>query len=220
MFTGLIQSLGTIRRVERRGGGLRLQLAPEPRFDHLVLGESIAVDGACLTVVCFDPTTFDVEVSPETMARTTLGQARIGEARHLERALSVGDRLGGHIVLGHVDGVGTLAARRESGDYTFLTYEVPAGLERYLIAKGSIAIDGVSLTVNAISGTRFEVAIIPHTAAATHLARKSTGAGVNLETDVLAKHVERLLAAFRDDPGAGGPPAGLTAEKLARLGFE
>ncbi len=129
--------------------------------------------------------------------------------------MRVGDRLGGHIVQGHVDGVGTLRSIRPSGEYTFLEYEVPAALVRYLIPKGSIAIDGVSLTVNDIEGARFRVAIIPHTAEVTHLTRKRAGDPVNLEADMLAKHVERLLVAFT----GGKEEAGLSLERLAELGL-
>ncbi|MFN7950824.1 MAG: riboflavin synthase [bacterium] len=213
MFTGLIQSLGTIRRREPRAGGLRFRIETESPFENVVLGESIAVDGACLTVVTFAGRHFEIDASPETLARTTLGSRREGDPVHLERAMRVGDRLGGHIVLGHVDGVGKLVDRRTSGEYTFLGYEAPAEVLPYLVPKGSIAIDGVSLTVNAITDPRFEVAIIPHTATHTHLARKAVGDTVNLEADILAKHVARLLEAWR------APTGGVTRELLAKHGF-
>ncbi|MBK7977482.1 MAG: riboflavin synthase [Deltaproteobacteria bacterium] len=215
MFTGLIQALGTIRRREARAGGVRFEIESATPFEDVELGESIAVDGACLTVVSFSGARFEIDASPETLAKTTLGARREGHLVHLERAMRVGDRLGGHIVLGHVDGVGKLMARRVEGDYTFLTYEAPAEVLPYLVPKGSIAIDGVSLTVNALTDPRFEIAIIPHTSAHTHLTRKGVGEGVNLEADVLAKHVGRLLEAWRDTTSGGA----LTREFLEKHGY-
>lgn len=213
MFTGLIQALGTIRRREPRAGGLRFRIETEVPFEEVLIGESIAVDGACLTVVSFAGKQFEIDASPETLARTTLGGRREGDPVHLERAMRVGDRLGGHIVLGHVDGVGKLADRRSAGGYTFLRYEAPPEVLPYLVPKGSIAIDGVSLTVNTITDPRFDVAIIPHTATHTHLTRTPVGEPVNLEADILAKHVARLLDAWRT------PSGGVTRELLAKHGF-
>ncbi len=215
MFTGLIESLGTLRGRSPRAAGVRLAIECASPADAWKLGESIAVDGACLTVVAFDGGRFEVEASPETLARTTLGERRTGDLLHLERAMRLGDRLGGHLVLGHVDGVGHLESKREAGDYTFLSYQAPADLLPLLVSKGSIAVDGVSLTVNAIRDAEFEVAVIPHTAGHTHLTRRSVGDGVNLEADVLAKHVARLLEAWR------GPtaPSGVTRELLEKHGF-
>lgn len=215
MFTGLIQALGTIRRREARAGGVRFEIESEHAFENVEFGESIAIDGTCLTVVSFAGARFEIDASPETLAKTTLGTRREGHLVHLERAMRLGDRLGGHIVLGHVDGVGKLVARRAEGDYTFLSYEAPAEVLPYLVPKGSIAIDGVSLTVNALSDPRFEIAIIPHTSSHTHLTRRAVGEGVNLEADVLAKHVARLLEAWRS-PAAGG---GITRELLERHGY-
>ncbi len=215
MFTGLIEALGTIRRRESRAGGVRFEIESERPFEDVELGESIAVDGACLTVVSFAGARFEIDASPETLAKTTLGSRREGHPVHLERAMRVGDRLGGHIVLGHVDGVGKLVSRRVEGDYTFLTYEAPGEVLPYLVPKGSIAIDGVSLTVNGLADPRFEIAIIPHTSSHTHLTRKAVGEGVNLEADVLAKHVGRLLEAWRAPAASGG----LTRDFLERHGY-
>ena len=217
MFTGLVQMLGRIARKDPAGNGVTVRIeTPEP-LEDVALGESIAVDGACLTVTSFEPGAFTVDASPETLARTTLGDRSIGDPVHLERALRVGDRLGGHMVLGHVDGLGSLVSTRISGDYTFLTYEAPPEVLPYLVPKGSIAVDGVSLTVNEIEGSRFSVAIIPHTSTETHLTRRAVGEHVNLEADVLAKHVARLLEAWRgQEPAAGG---GVTRELLAEHGF-
>jgi riboflavin synthase len=163
----------------------------------VALGESIAVDGACLTVTARRGRRFAVDLSPETVRRTTLGQAPVGARVNLERALRLADRLGGHLVLGHVDGVGRLERITLDGDWRLYRFSAPRALGRYLVEKGSIAVDGVSLTVFACRGSAFSVALIPHTLAATTLGAKRPGAAVNLEADVLMKHVERLLRPVR-----------------------
>lgn len=193
MFTGLIQDVGEVERLEK-GARTRLTLRstklPTGKLDH---GESIAVDGCCLSVVDQGPGWFAVDVSPETLARTSLGGYRQGTKVNLERALALGDRLGGHMVLGHVDGVGRIVDKSTEGDFLRLDFEVPAEVEPWLIGKGSVAIDGISLTVNTVEGRRFSVMLIPETQAATTLAHKAVGAEVNLEGDVIGKYVARLL---------------------------
>lgn len=207
MFTGLIESVGTVLRVNDGAQGRRFRLAPgTPGFSaaELALGESVACDGCCLTVVAtYAPEpgsspqgAFDVEVSPETLSRTTLGEWQPGRAVNLERAMRADGRFGGHIVLGHVDGVGRIVDRAQVGDFTELWIEVPAELMRYVVEKGSIAADGISLTVNAVDDARARIrfTLIPHTLQHTSWGLRPVGARVHLEADALAKHVERLLA--------------------------
>ena len=179
-----------------RGGGSRLTLAPTRRLSRLILGESIAVDGACLTVTSGNGKHFTVDVSPETLRRTTAGKLSRGSRVNLERSLRLGDRLGGHIVLGHVDGVGRLDAVTTEGDWVLYRFRAPKPVWPYLVEKGSIAVDGVSLTVAAIDEVRFTVCLIPHTCAVTTLGALAPGARVNLEVDILAKYVQRLLVAY------------------------
>ncbi len=213
MFTGLVEGVGEIRGSSRLAEGLRLTVALPFPADELALGESVSVAGACLTVVEVSSKAATFEVSPETLARTTLALKKVGDRVNLERALKLGDRLGGHLVTGHVDGRGALRERREGPEHLQLKFEMPAPLSRYVIEKGSIAIDGVSLTVNTCQGNAFTVNIIPHTAQMTTLAKLRPGDQVNLETDIIGKYVEKLL-------GARSPESpGVTAELLARHGF-
>ncbi|MHB8069484.1 MAG: riboflavin synthase [Desulfobaccales bacterium] len=213
MFTGLVEGLGEIRGVKRQAEGLRLTVALSFPAAELILGESVAVAGACLTVVEVTSRAAAFEVSPETLARTTLALKKTGDRVNLERALKLGDRLGGHLVTGHVDGRGVLRERREGPEHLQLQFEMPPALSRYVIEKGSIAVDGVSLTVNTCQGHNFTVNIIPHTAQATTLENLRVGGQVNLETDIIGKYVEKLL-------GVKSPEApGVTAEFLARHGF-
>ncbi|MEW6657807.1 MAG: riboflavin synthase [Thermodesulfobacteriota bacterium] len=212
MFTGLVEGVGEIRSSSRQAEGLRLTVALPFPAAELALGESVAVAGACLTVVEVASRSAAFEVSPETLARTTLALKKAGDRVNLERALKLGDRLGGHLVTGHVDGRGVLRERREGPEHLQLKFEMPGALSRYVIEKGSIAIDGVSLTVNACQGNTFTVNIIPHTAQVTTLGKLRVGDQVNLETDIIGKYVEKLL-------GAKSESAGVTAELLARHGF-
>ncbi len=197
MFTGLVAVTGTLAARAPRGPGARLTI--QARFDDgpLVLGESIAVDGACLSVDAFDAGGFEVDASSETLARTTLGRLDAGSHVHLERALRAGDRLGGHMVTGHVDGVGSLVERRPVGECIWMQFRVPSELARFVAEKGSIAVDGVSLTVNAVKGDRFEVTLIPQTLEKTKLGTLSPGQPVNLEVDLVARYVARLVSAER-----------------------
>jgi len=193
MFTGIIQTTGLVERVTSRGGGARLTLAPSRRLGRLALGESIAIDGACLTVTSGNGKHFTVDVSPETLRRTTAAGLARGSRVNLERSLRLGDRLGGHIVLGHVDGVGRLDAVTPEGDWVLYRFRAPRPIWPYLVEKGSIAVDGVSLTVFRCQDGRFTVALIPHTLAQTTLADRVPGDHVNLEADVMLKHIESLL---------------------------
>jgi riboflavin synthase len=213
VFTGIVEDVGRIAAIEPEGTGARLVVETgDIDAGALAIGESVAVDGACLTVTertgprGGTPARFAVYASAETLSRTTLGDRRPGDAVNLERALRLGDRLGGHIVQGHVDATGTVDSMRPEGESVRLGVAVPAGLARYLVEKGSIAVDGVSLTINRVEDRRegsahaatvVEVNLIPHTLARTALASKKPGARVNIEADLLAKHLERL-AFFRE----------------------
>jgi riboflavin synthase len=198
MFTGLVEDTGTVTRADRRSDALVLAIRPgRIPLGELALGESICHDGACLTVTEVGRDAVTVLAGAETLARTTLGSLRVGKRVNLERALRVGDRLGGHWVTGHIDGTGELVVRRDLGANLVLGVRAPQALLRYIVEKGSIAIAGVSLTVNAVDPETFSVAIIPHTREHTTLGDLSPGDRVNLEVDILAKHVEKLIATGR-----------------------
>lgn len=194
MFTGIVQGVGRIARHEPRGGDLRLwiEVGALP-FEAVTLGESIAVSGVCLTVVEYDSERFAADVSTQTLARTTLGRLEAGAPVNLERALRAGDRLGGHLVSGHVDGLGQVLAIEADARSQRWRLGAPRALLRYIAEKGSICIDGVSLTVNAVGIDWFEVNLVPHTIEHTAFAALRPGAAVNLEVDLLARYVERLL---------------------------
>ncbi|MEB2283177.1 MAG: hypothetical protein B6D46_05400 [Polyangiaceae bacterium UTPRO1] len=192
MFTGIIECVGTIATVRRSRGDAELTVTS--RLRGLGLGESIAVNGACMTVAARRGATFSVLVSAESLRRTTLGALRRGDPVNLERSLRLSDRLSGHFVFGHVDGTGAVVAITPEGGSALYRFSLPAGLARFLVEKGSIAVDGVSLTVFDCDRRSFTVAVIPHTAAATTLGRKQPGDRVNLETDMLARYVDRAVA--------------------------
>lgn len=194
MFTGLVEDVGTLIRADHRDGALELGVRPK-QIDvaSLVVGESICHDGVCLTVTDVGRGAYTVVAGAETLARTTLSTARIGGRVNLERALRVGDRLGGHWVAGHVDRTGEVAARRDLGSNLVFDIRVAEDVLRYVVVKGSIAVAGVSLTVNAVDREAFSVAIIPHTRNHTTLGELRIGDPVNLETDILGKYVEKLL---------------------------
>jgi riboflavin synthase len=202
MFTGLVECTGVVAARSRRGPSERLTLSAP--LTGYVLGESIAVSGACLTVVDHAAGRFDVDVSAETLARTTLGRLQVGNKVNLERSLKLGDRLGGHLVSGHVDGLAKVISVEASGEARAITFETAEELAPYIAAKGSVALDGVSLTVNGVSGSRFWVMIIPHTLAVTTLAQCAPGHELNLEVDLVARYVVRYLQAGgqRPDPDA------------------
>jgi riboflavin synthase len=204
MFTGIITDVGEIAALERRGD-LRARIRAGFPADTLALGASVACDGVCLTVVDrgaeADGAWFAVDVSAETVSKTTLGDWAQGRRVNLERALKVGDELGGHIVTGHVDGVGVVVATRPDGDSTRVTFEAPAALAPFVAPKGSIAIDGASLTVNEVDGARFGVNLIPHTKQWTTFGDLAAGRRVNIEIDVLARYVARLRETMGQDAG-------------------
>ncbi|GAB4177457.1 MAG: riboflavin synthase [Wenzhouxiangellaceae bacterium] len=194
MFTGIIQAMGRLVHAQPAAGGMRIVAACERLADFgLRTGDSVAVNGVCLTVLEPGPERFSADLSAETLARTTLGRLRPGAMLNLEPALKAGDPLGGHLVTGHVDGLATLLACEPLGDNRCLAFEAPDRLARYIAAKGSVAIDGVSLTVNRVAGPRFDVNLIPHTLAVTTLGSLTPGDEVNLEIDPLARYLERLL---------------------------
>jgi riboflavin synthase len=192
MFSGIVAAVGRITRIEKRPNGVRLAVsAARLGMDDVAIGDSIAVNGVCLTVVSKSPTTFEADVSDESLS-CTVGLDAPGEA-NLEKALRVSDRLGGHIVTGHVDGVGEVIRMEPTGDNFTLAIRAPAGLARYIARKGSIAVQGVSLTVNDVNGPEFGMNIIPHTLSATTLRHCRPGTRVNLEVDPIARYVERML---------------------------
>jgi riboflavin synthase len=192
MFSGIVAAIGRIESTRAAGDGLRLRIAARGLdLSDVAIGDSIAIHGVCHTVVAKDAKSFEVDTSNATREVTTGLEA--GRDVNLEKSLRLADRLGGHLVSGHVDGVGTVVAFDDLGGSSRLVVEAPAPLARYIARKGSICIDGVSLTVNAVDGTRFEVNLIPHTLAATTLGRLTQGARVNLEVDMLARYVERML---------------------------
>lgn len=198
MFTGIIEELGEVRSITGSDEGARLWVRAGGVLDGARVGESIAVSGVCLTIVALEGAAFAADVVAETLRRTTLGGLRSGDPVNLERPLRLDQRLGGHIVQGHVDGVGTVTAVRPEGDGVWMEIAPPPALMRYLVEKGSVAVDGVSLTVAGISeSVGFAVALIPHTLEVTTLGRRGVGDRVNVEVDVLAKHVERLMEGVR-----------------------
>ena len=215
MFTGLVQTVGHIGRLERRHDGARLAIDASSSFlDGVGVGDSIAVSGVCLTVVALHGDRFQVDVSHETLDRTTLGERRSHDRLNLEKALTLSTPLGGHFVNGHVDGVGRLLSREDRTDAVYVTVEAPANLGRYIAEKGSICVDGVSLTVNGVSGACFQLTLIPHTLAVTALSEWHPGTCVNLEVDLIARYLERLLCA-----GAVPAASGIDEKFLAEHGF-
>jgi len=219
MFTGLVQQVGTVLSLERDSKGATINIGCT--FPALVLGESIATHGVCLTVIRDTGRGFLAEASDETLAKSVLGELRVNERVHLERALGANDKLGGHLVTGHVDGVGRIVERVPLGDAVRVVFEVPDALAPFLAPKGSITIDGVSLTVNGASGNRFDVALVPFTRKETVFDDLPVGSRVNLEVDILAKYVARLLGrpgVDGIDPGGPGT-SGVTLDLLRKHGY-
>lgn len=194
MFTGLIEEIGYIRRINSTGEGAGLIIGAEKILADLKVGDSIAVSGPCLTVTAAGKDSFTAWAMPETLQRSNLSSLGPGQAVNLERALALGDRLGGHLVSGHVDAVVTLTGRRQQGEAHIISFDMPENLERYIISKGSVALDGVSLTVIDVDQDSFSVGLIPHTAAETTLGQKERGASINLEVDMIGKYVEKMLS--------------------------
>jgi riboflavin synthase len=219
MFTGIIEGIGTIREIRPEGQGRRMTIDADFLLERTRIGDSISVSGACLTVVMIDDKRFKVDVSPETLSKTTFGSARIGERVNLERSLRLSDRIDGHLVSGHIDGMGTVALKQRNGNATVITFQVPESISHYIIKKGSVAVDGISLTVNNCGINSFEVSIIPHTAKLTTIGFKKVGDLVNIETDMIGKYVERFIAGKRHDKGEKGAGGSLDMEFLAKTGF-
>jgi riboflavin synthase len=218
MFTGIIESLGTVAAMESRGGDLRLTVrAPGLNLAGARLGDSIAVNGVCLTVTTLDDERFAADVSRESLSVTTLGELGIGDRVNLEQALTLATRLGGHLVSGHVDGVGELLAMEADARSTRVQFRAPDPLARYIAAKGSITIDGASLTVNHIDGAIFDVNIIPHTWGLTRFSVYRIGSRVNLEVDLVARYLERLVLGER--AAESGSNSSLSEHWLAEQGF-
>lgn len=216
MFTGIIQAIGKIAAIEEKGGDARLRIGTgKLDMRGVQIGDSIAVGGVCLTAVECSAREFSADVSGETLSRTTLGRLRAGDPVNLEKALTLATPLGGHLVSGHVDGVGAVAGRRDDGRSVRFRFRAPETLARYIAEKGSICIDGVSLTVNAVQGAEFEVNLVPHTLRETTLHRLQIGSEVNLEVDILARYLERLMLG----EGAAESSSAITREFLARHGF-
>ncbi len=213
MFTGIIEELGVIRRITSARAGARLEVSAHTVLSDAKLGDSIAVNGVCLTVVAQGTDWFAADVSAETLRRTSLKQAAAGTRVNLERAMAANGRFGGHIVQGHVDGTGEFQEARPSGDGWVLRIGFPPELARYIVEKGSITVDGISLTVAALGETWFEIAVIPHTWKVTNLGTLARAATVNLEVDIIAKYVERMMAHFAE------PKSKLTLETLSELGY-
>lgn len=215
MFTGLIEEVGVIQRVRRDGAAAKLAIGGQDTTIELAIGDSIAVDGTCLTVTAVEQHLFEVDLSEETLARTTLGELHAADPVNLERPCRPTDRLGGHFVTGHVDAVGTITELRETGGMWWLSVSYPRILRPLLVEKGSVAVDGISLTIASLTDATFEVAIIPHTYRHTTLGTKQAGRRVNLETDLLGKYVIRYLEAL----GAPGSKGTLTESYLRELGY-
>ena len=194
MFTGIIEGLGTIAGIQSSGQGKRLTVEADFSLDQTKIGDSISVSGACLTAVKIDGKRFEVDVSPETLQTTTFGQAKVGERLNIERALRLSDRIDGHLVSGHIDGVGIVRNRETLSNAIILTIGVNESLTQYMIAKGSVAMDGISLTINTCESDNFSVSIIPHRAKWTTVGFKHKGDRVNIETDMIGKYVERLVS--------------------------
>lgn len=215
MFTGIIQATGTLRESRETGGDRRMRFDVEALdLRAVAVGDSIAVNGCCLTAVEVDPTGFAADVSLESLARTTLGRLTPGDRVNLETALTLSTPLGGHLVSGHVDGVGEVVSRTPDGRSERWRFRAPDALGRYIAEKGSIAIEGISLTVNRVEGAEFEVNIVPHTSAVTTLGEYGPGQSVNLEVDLVARYLERLMQG-----GEGVNRGGVSEALLRRSGF-
>lgn len=193
MFTGIIESFGIIKEMHPTGRGRRLTVEAEFDLDQTKIGDSISVSGACLTVAAINGRRFKADLSPETLEKTTFGNAKIGDRVNLERSLRFSDRLDGHLVSGHIDGLATIKEKKQAGNAIIVTFGVAEPLSRYMIKKGSVAVDGISLTINNCDQSSFEVSIIPHTAKLTTMGFKRIGDRVNVEADMIGKYVERFL---------------------------
>lgn len=219
MFTGLIEGTGTLLRIDRHGPDARLVIQAGFDTGTFILGESISVDGACLTVTAFSNDVFTADVSTETLSRTTLGQKPKGARLNLERALRLGDRLGGHLVSGHVDGIAVFRDRRPEGRSLRLYFDAPATIMHYIIEKGSVTINGVSLTVNGVRKDGFDVNIVPHTASQTTIGDLRPGEQVNIETDLIGKYVEKMIGMWGGTAEKGKSESRIDIDFLKEHGF-
>lgn len=221
MFTGLVEEVGTVRGAARRGDSMRLEIGCAKILDDLRAGDSVSIDGACQTAVAVSPDGFTVDTLAETLRKATLGSLRRGSHVNLERALRVGDRLGGHLVQGHVDGVGTVASIDRSDRNVYLTVRLDDHLLRYCVSEGSIAINGISLTIASMTDDAVRVNVIPETWSRTNLQERSAGDAVNIEVDVLARYVERLMPNTDAASGAAKTTQNsrLTAGALLQWGY-
>jgi riboflavin synthase len=219
MFTGIIEGFGTIREIRPEGQGKRMIVDADFSLEQTKIGDSICVSGACLTVVMIDDKRFTVDVSPETLAKTTFKGAKIGDRLNLERALRLSDRIDGHLVSGHIDGIGTVTLKQNIGNAIIVSFKVPEFISHYMIQKGSVAVDGISLTINNCGNDSFDVSIIPHSAKLTTIGFKKVGDLVNIETDMIGKYVERFVGDKRHDEKTKGVKTSLDMEFLAKTGF-
>jgi riboflavin synthase len=220
MFTGIIEGLGEIAAIRSAGQGKRLTIEADFDLSDTKVGDSICVSGACLTAVKIEAKRFEVDVSPETLRLTTFGKATVGERVNLERAMHLSDRIDGHLVLGHIDGSGAIKQRETQGNAIIVTIGVSEALTRYMIAKGSVAVDGVSLTINTFDAENFSVSIIPHTAHLTTVGFKRQGDGVNIETDMIGKYVERFMGNFASPKKDNAlATSSISREFLIKTGF-
>ncbi len=217
MFTGIIEGFGTITGIQASGPGKHITVESDFDLERTKIGDSIAVSGACLTAVLLDGRKFQVDVAPETLERTNLGKAKTGDRVNLERALMMTGRLDGHLVSGHIDGRGTIKSKEVQGNAVIVTVNISEALSRYMIEKGSVAVDGISLTINSCSRESFEVSIIPHTAKLTTIGFKKPGDNVNIETDMIGKYVEKLLSQNRGEKESNG--SSIDMKLLAEKGF-
>ncbi|MBC7930570.1 MAG: riboflavin synthase [Rubrivivax sp.] len=220
MFTGIIEELGRVRSIERRGEGVRMTVEARVVTEGTGEGDSIAVNGVCLTALEVRSGAFAADGSRETLQRSTLGLLRAGSPVNLERAVTPATRLGGHIVQGHVDARGRFLSAEDHGGSWTVRIAYPSEVARYLVFKGSVAVEGISLTVAALTDEHFEIAVIPKTWDVTNLSALRSGDPVNIEADIIAKYVERILSVRRRDEGEGGGTSGVTFEKLTDLGFK
>ena len=193
MFSGIVEEIGAVKSVEKGLAGAHMSILASTVLQDLKIGESVSVSGTCLTVTSIEAQDFSIDVSSETLNLTTLGSVTAGAPVNLERAMKLNERIGGHLVTGHVDGIGLLRGREQDGNAIQMTFEAPEDILRYCVQKGSITVDGISLTINEVSEKSFTVAVIPHTATITTMGLKQVGDSVNLETDLIGKYVERLL---------------------------
>lgn len=218
MFTGIVEELGQVVRIQKNSHAIKMQIQAKKVLESTKVGDSICTDGVCLTVTSLSKESFEVDIMPETVMKSSLSQLKQGSLVHLERALTLQSRLGGHMVSGHIDGMGKITQIAKDENATWLTISASPKLLKYIVYKGSIAIDGVSLTVAEVSENCFKVSIIPHTAVNTHLLQKKIGSLVNLECDMVGKYIERLLD-FKEQEAEESHPTKLTEDYLRKYNF-